>query len=129
MIYLSCILICVGSHLTFDIYGQTEFMVDMKCEGCVKSVKNKLQTVDGNHFNKVALLVSSIIAALVFLFYMAPTLLLNVSLLGVKNVDVDLTNQVVRVLGTSPVKIMTEALEQTGRKARLIGQGLPDGES
>lgn len=41
--------------------------------------------------------------------------------------DVDLTNQVVRVLGTSPVKILTEALEQTGRKARLIGQGLPDG--
>ncbi|KAL0290224.1 UNVERIFIED_CONTAM: Copper chaperone for superoxide dismutase, chloroplastic/cytosolic [Sesamum calycinum] len=69
----------------------TEFMVDMKCEGCVNSVKNKLQTVD-----------------------------------GVKNVDVDLANQVVRVLGTSPVKILTEALEQTGRKARLIGQGVPD---
>lgn len=69
----------------------TEFMVDMKCEGCVKSVKNKLQTVD-----------------------------------GVKNVDVDLANQLVRVLGTSPVKNMTEALEQTGRKARLIGQGVPD---
>ncbi|KAK4488204.1 hypothetical protein RD792_003947 [Penstemon davidsonii] len=69
----------------------TEFMVDMKCEGCVNSVKNKLQTVD-----------------------------------GVKNVDADLTNQVVRVLGTSPVKILTEALEQTGRKARLIGQGVPE---
>uniref|UniRef100_A0A2P2J9L6 Superoxide dismutase copper chaperone n=1 Tax=Rhizophora mucronata TaxID=61149 RepID=A0A2P2J9L6_RHIMU len=25
----------------------TEFMVDMKCEGCVKAVKNKLQTVQG----------------------------------------------------------------------------------
>lgn len=50
-----------------------------------------------------------------------------VHFLGVKNVDVDLTNQVVRVLGTSPVKILTEALEQTGRKARLIGQGQPDG--
>lgn len=48
-------------------------------------------------------------------------------LLGVKNVDVDLDNQVVRVLGSSPVKILTEALEQTGRKARLIGQGVPDG--
>ncbi|KAK4435204.1 Copper chaperone for superoxide dismutase, chloroplastic/cytosolic [Sesamum alatum] len=69
----------------------TEFMVDMKCEGCVNSVKNKLQTVD-----------------------------------GVKNVDVDLANQVVRVLGTSPVKILSDALEQTGRKARLIGQGVPD---
>ncbi|KAL7160257.1 hypothetical protein ABFS83_01G081700 [Erythranthe nasuta] len=69
----------------------TEFMVDMSCEGCVKSVKNKLQTLD-----------------------------------GVKNVDVDLTNQVVRILGTSPVKILTEALEQTGRKARLIGQGVPE---
>ncbi|XP_073304021.1 copper chaperone for superoxide dismutase, chloroplastic isoform X1 [Primulina huaijiensis] len=69
----------------------TEFMVDMSCEGCVKSVKTKLQTVD-----------------------------------GVKNIDVDLTNQVVRVLATSPVKILTEALEQTGRKARLIGQGTPE---
>ncbi|KAL8543846.1 hypothetical protein ACS0TY_004414 [Phlomoides rotata] len=69
----------------------TEFMVDMKCGGCVSSVKNKLQTLD-----------------------------------GVKNVDVDLTNQVVRVLGTSPVKTLSEALEQTGRKARLIGQGQPD---
>ncbi|KAI5655597.1 hypothetical protein M9H77_32784 [Catharanthus roseus] len=69
----------------------TEFMVDMSCEGCVKAVKNKLQTVD-----------------------------------GIKNVEVDLSNQVVRILGTSPVKIMTEALEQTSRKARLIGQGIPD---
>ena len=41
--------------------------------------------------------------------------------------EVDLTNQVVRVLGTSPVKTMTDALEQTGRKARLIGQGSLDG--
>lgn len=41
--------------------------------------------------------------------------------------EVDLSNQVVRILGTSPVKTMTEALEQTGRKARLIGQGIPDG--
>lgn len=69
----------------------TEFMVDMKCEGCVNSVKTKLQTLD-----------------------------------GVKNVDADLDNQVVRVLGTSPVKILSEALEQTGRKSRLIGQGVPD---
>ncbi|GAA0158830.1 oxidoreductase [Lithospermum erythrorhizon] len=69
----------------------TEFMVDMKCEGCVKSVKSKLQTVD-----------------------------------GVNDVEVDLTNQVVRILGSSPVKTMTEALEQTGRKARLIGQGNPE---
>ncbi|EEF51042.1 copper chaperone for superoxide dismutase, chloroplastic/cytosolic [Ricinus communis] len=69
----------------------TEFMVDMKCEGCVGAVKNKLQTVN-----------------------------------GVKNVEVDLGNQVVRVLGSSPVKIMTEALEQTGRTARLIGQGVPE---
>ncbi|CAN4127475.1 unnamed protein product [Withania somnifera] len=45
---------------------------------------------------------------------------------GVTNVDVDLDNQVVRILGSSPVKTMTEALEQTGRKARLIGQGVPD---
>ncbi|XAR70374.1 hypothetical protein NMG60_11027213 [Bertholletia excelsa] len=69
----------------------TEYMVDMKCEGCVSAVKNKLETVD-----------------------------------GVKSVEVDLSNQVVRILGSSPVKTMTEALEQTGRKARLIGQGVPD---
>ncbi|KAK2664717.1 hypothetical protein Ddye_003291 [Dipteronia dyeriana] len=69
----------------------TEYMVDMKCEGCVNAVKNKLQTVN-----------------------------------GVLNVEVDLSNQVVRILGCSPVKTMTEALEQTGRKARLIGQGVPD---
>ncbi|KAL6556811.1 hypothetical protein OROHE_006687 [Orobanche hederae] len=66
-------------------------MVDMACEGCVNSVKTKMQNVG-----------------------------------GVKKVDVDLTNQVVRVLGTSPLKLLTEALEQTGRKARLIGQGVPE---
>ncbi|KAK1591959.1 hypothetical protein Q3G72_016661 [Acer saccharum] len=66
-------------------------MVDMKCEGCVNAVKNKLQTVN-----------------------------------GVKNVEVDLSNQVVRILGCSPVKTMTEALEQTGRKSCLIGQGILD---
>ncbi|KAL5064364.1 hypothetical protein RYX36_026101 [Vicia faba] len=45
---------------------------------------------------------------------------------GIKNVEVDLSNQVVRILGSTPVKVMTEALEQTGRKARLIGQGVPE---
>ncbi|GMI95568.1 HEAVY METAL ASSOCIATED PROTEIN 3, copper chaperone for SOD1 [Hibiscus trionum] len=69
----------------------TEYMVDMKCEGCVNAVKNKLQTID-----------------------------------GVKSVEVDLSNQVVRILGSSPVKTMTEAFEQIGRKARLIGQGVPE---
>ncbi|XP_052209530.1 copper chaperone for superoxide dismutase, chloroplastic/cytosolic isoform X2 [Diospyros lotus] len=69
----------------------TEYMVDMKCDGCVNAVRNKLETID-----------------------------------GVKNVEVDLSNQVVRILGSSPVKTMTEALEQTGRKARLIGQGVPE---
>lgn len=69
----------------------TEFMVDMKCEGCVSAVRNKLEPLD-----------------------------------GVKRVDVDLPNQVVRVLGSISIKTMTMALEQTGRKARLIGQGLPD---
>ncbi|CAH1424836.1 unnamed protein product [Lactuca virosa] len=70
----------------------TEFMVDLSCEGCVKAVKNKLQTVN-----------------------------------GVKSIDVDLSNQVVRIFGTLPVKTMAEALEQTGRKARLIGQGSSGG--
>ncbi|XP_010272632.1 PREDICTED: copper chaperone for superoxide dismutase, chloroplastic [Nelumbo nucifera] len=69
----------------------TEFMVDMKCDGCVNAVKKKLETVD-----------------------------------GVKGVEVDLSNQVVRVLGSSSVKTMLDALEQTGRKARLIGQGIPE---
>ncbi|KAL6174591.1 hypothetical protein ACLB2K_051237 [Fragaria x ananassa] len=69
----------------------TEYMVDMKCEGCVKAVKNKLQVVE-----------------------------------GVKSVEVDLDTQVVRILGATPLKTMTEALEQTGRKARLIGQGIPE---
>ncbi|KAJ6840003.1 copper chaperone for superoxide dismutase, chloroplastic [Iris pallida] len=69
----------------------TEFMVDMKCEGCVSSVKNNLLKLD-----------------------------------GVKNVDVDLSNQVVRVLGSLPVKTMIDALEQTGRKTKLIGQGNPN---
>nr|UXQ89859.1 copper chaperone for superoxide dismutase [Hevea brasiliensis] len=66
-------------------------MVDMRCEGCVNAVENKLQTVN-----------------------------------GVKMVEMDLGSQVVRVLGSSPVKTMTEALEQTGRNARLIGQGVPE---
>lgn len=45
---------------------------------------------------------------------------------GVRGVDVDLSNQVVRVIGSVPVKTMFDALEQTGRKARLIGQGNPN---
>ncbi|KAM1024748.1 hypothetical protein ACFX15_037310 [Malus domestica] len=69
----------------------TEYMVDMKCNGCVKSVKNKLETLE-----------------------------------GVKSVEVDLNSQVVRVLGSTPLKTMTEALEQTGQKGRLIGQGIPE---
>ncbi|CAN0841665.1 Copper chaperone for superoxide dismutase, chloroplastic/cytosolic [Linum grandiflorum] len=78
-------------NVLFLCWTKTEFMVDMSCEGCVKSVKTKLQVVK-----------------------------------GVKNVEVDLGNQVVRVLGSSSVKEMTEALKQTGRNARLIGQGVPE---
>jgi copper chaperone for superoxide dismutase len=70
---------------------QTEFMVDMSCEGCVKSVRTKLEPLE-----------------------------------GVKSVDVDLGNQVVRVLGSATVKNLSAALAQSGRKARLIGQGLPE---
>ncbi|XP_048621292.1 copper chaperone for superoxide dismutase, chloroplastic/cytosolic isoform X3 [Brassica napus] len=70
--------------------SQTEFMVDMKCEGCVNAVKSKLETIE-----------------------------------GIEKVDMDLANQVVRILGSSPVKTMSLALEQTSRKARLIGQGVP----
>eukprot|EP00850_Spirogloea_muscicola_P002082 SM000008S22171 [mRNA] locus=s8:139688:141703:- [translate_table: standard] len=68
----------------------TEFMVDMKCEGCVKSVRTKLELLE-----------------------------------GVQHVDVDLPNQVVRVLGTSTLTSLTSALEESGRKSRLIGQGSP----
>ncbi|KAK8618112.1 hypothetical protein V6N13_115985 [Hibiscus sabdariffa] len=46
---------------------------------------------------------------------------------GLKSVEVDLSNQVVRILGSTPVKTMSEAFEQIGRKASLIGQGVPDG--
>ncbi|XP_039030587.1 copper chaperone for superoxide dismutase, chloroplastic/cytosolic-like isoform X2 [Hibiscus syriacus] len=45
---------------------------------------------------------------------------------GVKSVEVDLSNQVVRILGSSPAKTMTEAFKQIGRNARLIGQGVPE---
>jgi hypothetical protein len=45
---------------------------------------------------------------------------------GVKSVDISLENQVVRVLGSTTVKDMTAALAESGRKARLIGQGLPE---
>ncbi|ONM14756.1 Copper chaperone for superoxide dismutase [Zea mays] len=45
---------------------------------------------------------------------------------GIKNIEVDLSNQVVRVLGSLPVKTMLDALHQTGRDARLIGQGNPN---
>ncbi|KAL9258468.1 Copper chaperone for superoxide dismutase, chloroplastic/cytosolic-like protein [Drosera capensis] len=69
----------------------TEFMVDMKCDGCVKTVKNKLEAIE-----------------------------------GVKKVEADLSNQVVRILGTTSVKYLAAALDQTGRKARLIGQGVPE---
>ncbi|KFK43519.1 hypothetical protein AALP_AA1G136000 [Arabis alpina] len=48
-----------------------------------------------------------------------------VTIEGIENVEVDLPNQVVRILGSSPVLAMTQALEQTGRKTRLIGQGVP----
>ncbi len=45
---------------------------------------------------------------------------------GVKSVDINLENQVVRVLGSTTVKDLTAALAESGRKARLIGQGLPE---
>jgi len=45
---------------------------------------------------------------------------------GVKSVDVNLENQVVRILGSTTVKDLTAALAESGRKARLIGQGLPE---
>ncbi|BBN10931.1 copper chaperone for superoxide dismutase [Marchantia polymorpha subsp. ruderalis] len=68
----------------------TEFMVDMKCEGCVTTVRNKIEPLE-----------------------------------GVKAVEVDLANQVVRILGSATVKNLTTAIEQSGRHVRLIGQGVP----
>lgn len=67
----------------------TEFMVDMKCEGCVSSVLKRLEPLE-----------------------------------GVSRVDVDLPNQVVRVQGNASLKALNEALAESGRKARLIGQGV-----
>lgn len=98
----------VGSNLTRDQVSETgvqgnqtqeaalpdvvtEFMVDMKCEGCVSAVRKRLEPLE-----------------------------------GIKKVDVDLPNQVVRVQGTASLKALNEALEQSGRKARLIGQGASD---
>ncbi|XP_024540621.1 copper chaperone for superoxide dismutase, chloroplastic/cytosolic isoform X3 [Selaginella moellendorffii] len=78
----------VTGHRRRNFAGAPEYMVDMKCEGCVKSVRGKLEPLE-----------------------------------GVKAVTVDLSNQVVRVLGTAPVKAISAALEETGRSARLIGQG------
>ncbi|PPS06311.1 hypothetical protein GOBAR_AA14332 [Gossypium barbadense] len=91
----------------------TEYMVDMKCEGCITAVKNKLQTVDGFE----GIFFSRSFISCLFSVHKCK---------GVKSVEVDLSNQVVRILGNSPVKTMNEALEQTGRKARLIGQGVPE---
>lgn len=39
--------ISYGYSLTVDFNLQTEFMVDMKCDGCVKSVRSKLEPLDG----------------------------------------------------------------------------------
>lgn len=33
--------------MDFPLNLQTEFMVDMKCDGCVKSVRTKLEPLDG----------------------------------------------------------------------------------
>lgn len=98
-------------------------MVDMKCKGCVNAVKNKLQIVDGETFE---LLDWTKIYALLPLIC-GNYLMLDWFPLGVKSVEADLDSQVVRILGSTPLKTMTEALEQTGRKARLIGQGIPEG--
>eukprot|EP00475_Leptophrys_vorax_P037478 TRINITY_DN6469_c0_g1_i1.p1 TRINITY_DN6469_c0_g1~~TRINITY_DN6469_c0_g1_i1.p1 ORF type:complete len:279 (+),score=7.41 TRINITY_DN6469_c0_g1_i1:73-837(+) len=68
----------------------TEFLVDMKCDGCVKNVRKQLEPLD-----------------------------------GVKNVDISLESQVVRVLGSSALGALEAALAKSGRKARLIGQGDP----
>eukprot|EP00249_Psilotum_nudum_P017239 c26227_g1_i1 orf=580-1620(-) len=77
------------SHASPDL--MTEFMVDMKCEGCVSAVRDKLEKLE-----------------------------------GVKRVDVDLPNQVVKVLGSTSLKALNAAMERTGRKSRLIGQGSPE---
>jgi len=47
----------------------------------------------------------------------------------VKYVDMNLENQVVRILGSATMKDLTTALAESGRNARLIGQGLSEGES
>lgn len=46
-LFVFCSYIAISICLNVNVCGQTEFMVDMKCEGCVNSVRNKLETVDG----------------------------------------------------------------------------------
>lgn len=100
-------------------------MVDMTCEGCVNAVKNKLETIEGSNRRLLSFVLFGYdLLCCCFIICNGKFWSLNK---GIENVEVDLPNQVVRILGSSPVKAMTQALEQTGRKARLIGQGVPQG--
>ncbi len=38
------------TNCVFSDEFQTEFMVDMSCEGCVKSVRTKLEPLEGKKF-------------------------------------------------------------------------------
>ena len=97
-------------------------MVDMKCEGCVTAVKNKLQALEG--IGPYYLILYWLYETLSIVLYVSTILPFTT---GIKNIEVDLSNQVVRVLGSLPVKTMLDALHQTGRDARLVGQGNPNG--
>ncbi|XP_039035292.1 copper chaperone for superoxide dismutase, chloroplastic/cytosolic-like [Hibiscus syriacus] len=80
----------------------TEYIVDMKCEGCVSAAKNKLQIIYGKE--------TVIILCMIYLFRLLRVVLLMFfhfvfifvhKYEGVKSVEVDLSKQVVRVLGSS----------------------------
>lgn len=110
--------------------------MDMKCDACVSAVKNNLLKLDGtthdpclnNYVEKISsYLLSGFCQYTAGMFQLITHFLFFFVKQGIKNVDVDLSNQVVRILGSVPVKSMEEALAQTGRSARLIGQGNPNG--
>ncbi|CAI5997389.1 unnamed protein product [Closterium sp. NIES-65] len=119
---------------------QTEFMVDMSCQSCVKNVRGKLEPLegewDGNHWDGAVGATSPCLSSLwngsATLVRPPPPSLPSSPLSlsrhlppGVKLVDISLESQVVRVLGSATLAQLEEALKKSGRKARLIGQGDP----
>ena len=77
-------------------------MVDMKCDGCVNNVKKKFENVDGT-----VLLYLLFVSRFFFEIHQVIFFCFGKFVLGVKYVEVELSNQVVRILGSTLVKTMT----------------------